>query len=157
MKKKVLLVLSTSGVSEEAVGYAVERARSDGAGLVALYLLESDAAGEVFDTFSDIGFIGEKPSTELSESIMKEYRQRGYEELGKVQIKAMEEGVDFEPLMEEGDLVPKVLRVIDSTGAYVAVVVKSTRKRALLKYFSRSVAEEIKEKAPCEVVIFKES
>ena len=157
MKKKVLLVLSTSGTSDEAVDFAVARAKTDGAGLVALYLLETSAAGEVFDTFSDIGFIGEKPSTELSESIMKEYRQRGYEELGKVQIKAMEEGVGFEPLMEEGDFISKVLKLIESTGAYVAVMVKSRKRRPLFKYFSRTLAEEVKERAGCEVVLFTES
>lgn len=157
MKKKVLLVLSTSEASDEAVDFAVSRARDEKAGLVALYLLETDAAGELFDTFSDIGFIGEKPSTELSESIMKEYRQRGYEELGKVQIKAMEEGVDFEPVMEEGDFKSKVLNLIESTGAALAVLVKSRKKRPLFKYFSRSLAEEVKERAPCEVVIFSES
>jgi len=157
MKKKVLLVLSSSEASEEAVDFAVGRAKSDGAGLVALYLLETGAAGEVFDTFSDIGFIGEKPSTELSESIMKEYRQRGYEELGKVQIRAMEEGVDFEPLMEEGDFTSKVLKLIEATGAYLAVMVKSKKRRPLFKYFSRSLAEEVKERAHCEVVLFTES
>ncbi len=155
MKKKVLLVLSTSQTSEEAVDYAVNRAKKEGARLVALYLLEAGLAGEVFDTFSDIGFIGDRPSTELSESIMKEYRQRGYEELGKVQIKAMEEGVDFEPVMEQGDFVSKVLGLIESTGATVAVLVRR-KKRPLFKYFSRSLADEVKEKAGCEVVLFTE-
>ena len=71
--------------------------------LVALYLLEAGAANDAFDTFSDIGFIGDKPSAQVSEAIMKEMRQRGYEELGRVQIKAMEEGVAFEPLLEDGE------------------------------------------------------
>lgn len=155
MKKKVLLVLSTSGTSEEAIDYAVSRAKGDGAGLMALYLLETGLAGEVFDTFSDIGFIGDKPSTELSETIMKEYRQRGYEELGRVQIKAMEEGVDFEPVMEQGDFVSTVLDFIERTGAAAAVLVKR-KKRRFLKYFSRSLAEDVKERAGCEVVIFTE-
>ena len=157
MKKKVLLVLSSSGASEEAVDFAVARAKNDGAGLIALYLLETGAAGQVFETFSDSGFIGEKPSSELSESITKEYRQRGYEELGKVQIKAMEEGVDFEPLMEEGDFAYKVLKLIEATGASVAVLVKSKKRRSLFKYFSRALAEEVKERAGCEVVLFTES
>ncbi|MFQ5735282.1 MAG: universal stress protein [Thermodesulfobacteriota bacterium] len=154
-KPKLLLVLSTSETSEEAVDYAVARSKEEGMGLIALYLLETGLASEVFDTFSDIGFIGEKPSTELSESIMKEYRQRGYEELGKVQIKAMEEGVDFEPLMEQGDFVSRVLGLIESTGAPVAVLVRR-KKRSFFKYFSRSLAEEVKEQAACEVVLFTE-
>ncbi len=155
MNKKVLLVLSTSGTSEEAVNYAVARAKKEGAGIIALYLLEAGLAKEVFETFSDIGFIGDKPSTQLSESVMKEYRQRGYEELGKVQIRAMEEGVDFEPLMEEGDFVKKVLGLIEKTHAVAAVLVKR-KERPFLKYFSRSLVDEVKQNAPCEVVLFTE-
>lgn len=155
MKKNVLLVLSTSATSDAAVGFAVERARKDGACLVALYIIESGLANEVFDTFSDIGFIGDRPSTELSEAIMKEYRQRGYEELGRVQIKAMEAGVDFDPVMEQGEFVDRVLQMIKRKDAHVAVLVKR-KKRALLKYFSRSLADDVAASAPCEVVLFAE-
>lgn len=155
MKKNVLIALSTSGTSEAALDYAVKKAKESKATLVALYVLEAGLANEVFDTFSDIGFIGDKPSTELSESIMKEYRQRGYEELGRAQVKTMEEGVDFEPLMEKGEYVAKVLEVIRKKEVILAVAVKRKQKR-LFKYFSRSLADEVKEKAPCEVVIFEE-
>jgi nucleotide-binding universal stress UspA family protein len=110
--KNILLVLSTSRTSEKALDFAVETAKREKASLVALYLLETELANEVFDRFSDIGFIGDRPSMQLSEAITKEYRQRGYEELGRVQIKAMEEGVPFEPLMEQGDYVEKILEVI---------------------------------------------
>ena len=87
----------------------MERAVKDGLGLVVLYIIDHDLADEAFDVFTDIGFIGDKPSSELSASLMREYRQRGYEEFGVVQIKAMEAGVPFEPLMEEGSFVAKVL------------------------------------------------
>ena len=155
MKKNVLLVLSTSGTSDAAVDFAVERARKDGAGLVALYVIESGLANEVFDTFSDIGFMGDRPSTQLSEAIMKEYRQRGYEELGRVQIKAMEAGVDFDPVMEQGEFVDEVLHMIKRKDAVVAVLVKR-KKKTIFKYFSRSLADEVAAQAQCEVVLFAE-
>ncbi|MBI4949674.1 MAG: universal stress protein [Deltaproteobacteria bacterium] len=153
--KKVLLVLSTSGTSEEAIDSAVNRAKKDGVTLVALYLLEKGLASEISEKFTDIGFIGDKPSTELSESIMTQQRQSGYEELGRVQIKAMEEGVGFEPLMEEGDPVSTVLSLIKSMEISTVVLVKR-RQKAIFKYFSRSLADDIKEKAPCEVVVIEE-
>lgn len=153
--KNVLLVLSTSGTEQSWIDIAVQRAVKDGLGLVALYILDKELADEAFDAFTDIGFIGDKPSSELSESLMREYRQRGYEELGVVQIKAMEEGVAFEPLMEEGSFVSKVLEVIERMDVSVAVVV-SRRERSLLKYFSRSFAQEVKDLAGCEVVILAE-
>jgi nucleotide-binding universal stress UspA family protein len=153
--KNVLLVLSTSGTAERWIEMAVERALKDGLGLVALYILDKDLADEAFDTFTDIGFIGDKPSSELSESLMREYRQRGYEELGAVQMKAMEAGVPFDTLMEEGSFVAKILEVIERMEVAVAVVV-SRRERSLLKYFSRSLAQEVSDRAECEVVVVPE-
>lgn len=154
--KKVMLVLSISGTPQEVIDYAVDRAKNEGAGLVALYILETGLADGVFDSFSDIGFIGDKPSTELSEAVMKEYRQRGYEELGRVQIKAMEEAVPFEPLMEQGEYVVRVLDVIRERDIGVAVVLRR-QKRRFMKYLSSSVADEVKSQAPCEVVVFTEA
>lgn len=153
--KNVLLVLSTSGTSGEVIDFAVERAKKEGSGLVVLYLLDTELAREAFDTFTDIGFIGDKPSSELSESLMREYRQRGYEELGVVQIKAMEAGVGYEPIMEEGGFVSKVLDLVTRMDVTLVVLV-SRRERSLVKYFSRSLAEEVKLRAGCEVVIFPE-
>lgn len=151
--KKILIALSTAGTPDKAIDYAVERARKEKTGLVALYVIDADLAEEVFESFSDMGFIGDRPSTLLSESIMKEYRQRGYEELGRVQIKTMEAGVDFEPLIERGDFAAKVLELVRRLDVKLAVVVKKGKK-TFLKYLSRSPADEVKEKAPCEVVIF---
>ncbi len=153
--KNVLLVLSTSGTDDAVIAYAVGRAKKDGAGLVALYILDPDLANSVFDNFTDIGFIGDKPSSELSEAIMKEYRQRGYEELGRVQVKAMEEAVGFEPLMEQGSYVEKTLEKIADRDVSTAVLVKH-KQRALYKYFTVSHADEVKKAAGCEVVIFVE-
>lgn len=155
--KNVLLVLTGTGTPDKAIEYAASTAAKEKARLVALYILEEGLANEVFDTFTDIGFIGDKPSQELSESIMKDYRQRGYEELGRVQIKAMEEGVEFEPLMEQGEFVSKVVEQIGRWDASIAVLVRRKKKGRLFKYFSRSLADEVKQKAAgCEAVIFEE-
>jgi nucleotide-binding universal stress UspA family protein len=153
--KNILLVLSTSRTSVKAIDFAVETAKKEGASLIALYLIETELAKEVFDRFSDIGFIGDKPSTELTEAIMKDYRQRGYEELGRVQIKAMEEGVPFEPLMDQGIYVEKILEVIRDRNIDAAVLLRR-KPSPLLRYFSRSMADELTETAPCKVFIFEE-
>ncbi len=153
--EKILLVLSTSRTSEKAIDHAVELAKEAGAGLVALYIIDTGLTDEIFDKFTDIGFIGDKPSTELSEAVMKEYRQRGYEEVGKVQIKAMEENVDFDAVTTQGDFVDNVLSAVDKHSVKTVVAVK--RKVApFLKYFSKSLVDELTQKAPCEVVVFEE-
>ena len=149
------MVLATSCTSDKAVEAAVEAAKAAGVKLTALYLIETELAKEVFDKFSDIGFIGDKPSMELTEAMMKDYRQRGYEELGRVQVRAMEEAVEYEPLLEQGDYLGTVMEVIEARGVSKAFVVRR-RPNALLRYFSRSIADELKEGAPCEVTIIEE-
>ncbi|MCK4738459.1 MAG: universal stress protein [Deltaproteobacteria bacterium] len=153
--KKVMLILSTSRTSTEAVNFAVKKAKALGGGLLALYIIESELTDELFDRFTDIGFIGDKPSTELTMAVQKEYRQRGYEEVGRVQVLAMEEGIDFDALTIDGDFTKVALQVIDERDIGLVVAVK--RKLSFLKrYFSRSVVDELTESATCEVVVFEE-
>ncbi len=158
MKKtetNVLLVLSTSGTPEAAIEHAVKLALDSEAKLVTLYPVDNELASEAFDSFTDIGFIGDKPSSELSESLMREYRQRGYEELGLVQQRTMEAGVEYEPIMEEGRFVSLVIEVIDRYNVSNAVLV-SRHERSFIKYFSKDMAGEVKKRAQCDVVIYPE-
>ena len=154
--KSVMVVLSTSRTSEKVLDFAVEKARELEATLVALYILEKGLANEVFDTFTDIGFIGDQPSVQITESLMREYRQRGYEELGKLQVRAMEAGVEFDPIMEEGEFVPTVLDNMEKKDVGLAILVRRKKKKKLLSYFTRSLVEEVTRRAPCEVVVFDE-
>ena len=151
----VLLILSTSRTSQDAIEYAVNLAKKEKAKLVVLYIVETELANEVFDKFTDIGFIGDKPSTQLTEAIMKEYRQRGYEEMGKVQIRAMEENVDFDAVTTQGDFVEKAIEVIERYKVDMAVAIKR-KQSVFLKYFSKSTVDELVEKAPCKVEVFEE-
>jgi nucleotide-binding universal stress UspA family protein len=149
----ILLVLSTTGTPDEAIEFAVKKAAKEGARLTALYIVEDELQKDAFDRFSDIGFIGDRPSTELGEAVMKEYRQRGYEELGRVQIIAMEAAVDFDPITLQGSYLTTVLDVIDERK--VTLVVTARRKRSKLsRYLKRSHAEELTESAPCKVIVF---
>lgn len=154
--KNILLILSTSRTSQRAIEHAVHLAKKEKAKLVVLYIIETELTNEVFDKFTDIGFIGDKPSTQLTEAIMKEYRQRGYEEMGKVQIMAMEENVDFDAVTTQGDFVEKSLEVIERYKIDVAVAIK--RKRSVfLKYFSKSMVDELAARASCKVEVFEET
>jgi len=153
MGDNILLVLSTHSTSDRAIDYAVRRAAEEGRRLVAFFLLESELAEEASERFSDIGFTGDRPTASLTESLMREYRQRGYEALGRVQIKAMEAGVDFEPLMGEGPYVSTILGAIESHDIGLVVIQKRKKEKSLLSYFRKGLSQELKEAAPCEVVI----
>jgi nucleotide-binding universal stress UspA family protein len=153
--KSIVLLLSVARMSEKALEFAVERAKEWSAELTVLYIIDTSLADEVFDRFTDIGFMGDKPSTQLTEAIMKEFRQRGYEDLGRVQVRAMEEGVGYNPMTVQGDFFRCAMEVIGQQKADMVVAVKR-RESALARYFYKSPVDEIKKSASCEVVIFEE-
>lgn len=154
--KNVLLILAGTKTPDAMIEAAAAIAKKESSRLIAVYILEPGKASEVFDTFTDIGFIGDKPTTELSESLMKDYRQRGYEELGRAQMKAMELGVDFEPDLEEGDYVSTALDAIEKWSVGVALAVRP-KKKHLINYFSKTPLEDLIAGAPCEVMVFDEN
>jgi nucleotide-binding universal stress UspA family protein len=153
--KSIILLLSVARMSEKALEFAVEQAKSSGAELTVLYVIDTSLADEAFDKFTNIGFMGDKPSTQLTEAIMKEFRQRGYEELGRVQVKAMEEGVAYDPITVQGDFFRCAMEEIERRKADMVVAVKR-RESVLARYFYKSPVDEIKKSASCEVVIFEE-
>jgi len=152
--KSILLVLSTTRTPDAAIDFAVAKAQEEGARLVALYVVEKELANAVFDRFSDVGFIGDKPSMNLTEAVMKEYRQRAYEELGRVQIKAMEAAAPYEPITREGDYLSQVLDVIGEYDVDLAVVVRK-KLSVITKYFLKPPSEMLKEQVSCEIKVFE--
>ncbi len=152
---KVLLILSNARTSLKAVEYAIDLAKKKNTKLVALFIIEKEVVSEVFETFSDIGFIGDKPSTKLTQVMMREFRQRGYEELQLVEGLAEEQNVTVEPIIEEGDFLGKALWVIDKYDIGSAVAIKKKRS-AIASYFIKSQVLKLEEQAVCTMEIFEE-
>jgi len=153
--RNILLILSTAKTSDKAVEYAIRKTRDIAGELTVLYLLDSTTAENIFDRFTDIGFIGDKPSTEITEAIMKEYRQRGYEALGKIQILSMEANVPFNASTLQGDFLKNSMKMIEEISPEIVVAVKKKRS-GIARYFSVSFVDELKTTSPCEVVVFEE-
>lgn len=152
---KILLILSTTRTSSGAVEYAVDLARRSKGELISLFIIETGVVNEVFETFSDIGFIGDKPSSRLTEAMMREFRQRGYAELKKVEELAREKGIKSHSIIEEGDFIERALWVIEKYHVDTAVAIKK-RRSAIASYFVKSQVLKLKELAPCPVEVFEE-
>lgn len=153
--EKVLLILSNARTSLKAVKYAIDMAKKKESILIALFIIETEVVNEVFETFSDIGFIGDKPSTKLTQAMMREFRQRGYEELQLVEDLAKEQDVTVDPIIEEGDFLDKALWVIDKYDIGSAVAIKKKRS-AIASYFIKSKVLKLEELAACTMEIFEE-
>lgn len=153
--KKYLLALSTTEYSKEAIDYAIDLARNKEAELKAMFILDSSVPGTVFENLTDIGFIGDKPSTELKEAISKEYEERAKEVLREIKEQAKKSGVPCETLLEEGDFTEKCLEAIARFSADMIILNRSRRS-----YFSRlffgSAVDSLLRQAPCEIKIYEE-
>ena len=75
--KTILLTLSTTRQSPKTIDYALKKAQKEKASLIILFIVDPDLPHLVLDKMLDVGFMGDKPSMKLYQSILKEYRERG--------------------------------------------------------------------------------
>jgi len=151
-----LLALSTQASSSEAIDHAVSLAGEKGAKLVGLFVLDAAVADAVFDNLTDMGFIGDKPGSDLRDAVVKEYATQATLQLESLLLKAKEAGVECESVLRQGAFAETVLEAI---GAYAAdmLILTRTRRSMLGRLFLGSNIDGLLRKAPCEIKIFEEA
>lgn len=153
--KNILLVLSTTRQSPKTIELALEKAKEAGANLTGLFILDSNIPEAIFETLTDDGFSGEKPSHQLQDSIFTEYRLRGEKKLEETGIMAAERGIPFEALTKEGDFMSQCIDVIESSNADLVILTRKKRS-ALSRFIFGSCVEDIKRETKCELLIVEE-
>lgn len=153
--KRIMLVLSTMRQSPKAIEYALQTAKKENAELVSLFVIDTNIPGSVFQRLHEMDLIGEKPSEELSEALMKEYRQRGYEKLEEVEKKAKKSNIHCATYIEEGEFADEVLKMIKKLSVSLVILTRSHRSNISRFIFGSAVNDLIKQ-APCEVKIVDE-
>lgn len=153
--KNILLVLSTTRQSPKTIDAAFERAKEENRGLTALFVLDSEMPESIFEKLTDIGFTGEKPSQQLQESILTEYRVRGDRKLKELESMALEMKVSFKTIIREGDFIKECLSVIDEENADFVIITRKKRS-SLSRFIFGSALAEISSKVQCEMLIIDE-
>ncbi len=153
--KNILLVLSTTRQSPKTIDLAVERAKKEGARLIVLFILDSGMPDSIFEKLTDIGFTGEKPSQQLYDSILLEYRERGKRKLMEIEEAVSGTGVPVECLIREGDFASCCLDVIREKGADLVILTRKKRS-TLSRFIFGSAIEDVEREAGCELVIVDE-
>ena len=153
--KNILLVLSTTRQSPKTIELALEKAKEAGANLTGLFILDSNIPESIFETLTDVGFSGEKPSMQLQESILTEYRLRSEKKLEETGIMASERGVPFEAITKEGDFMGQCIDVIESSNADLVILTRKKRS-SLSRFIFGSCVEDIKKEVKCELLIVEE-
>jgi nucleotide-binding universal stress UspA family protein len=148
--KNVLLVTVLGIETPNAIAYAVQRARDSGGELIALAVLDPDLGQRVATTLANVGFLGEKVSDNVVDTVAREQHTHAEELLRKVREQASNQGVECRILIEEGDPGEVCGRVIDAHDVAVAVLVAEKRSW-LTRFLSRSAAVNLPALAGCEV------
>ncbi len=153
--KKFLLALSTTKYSKEAIDYAIDLAKQKEAELKVIFILDSNVPGTVFEKLTDIGFIGDKPSTDLQEAISNEYADQAKKVLVEIKDQSSEMGVECQTYLEEGDFGSKCLESIARFSADMIILARS-RRSFFSRMFFGSAVDSLLRQAPCEIKIFDE-
>ena len=153
--KNILLVLSTTRQSPKTIELALEKGKEEGNSLTALFVLDSEMAGSVLEKLTDEGFTGEKPSQELHDSILTEYRERGKKKLEEIGKLAKEMDVPFTAIMREGDFTSECLAEIKERRSDMVITTRKKRS-SLSRFIFGSPIEQIRDESECEMLIVEE-
>ena len=154
-RPRILLVLSTTRESEKSVDVAIARAKESGGELLVLLVLDEDLPRNIVDHLTERGFIGNTPSSQLYDAILKEYEIQGKTRFEAVKRRAEAASVPCRAIMTRGSFAQQTLAVIRREGVTTAVITKRKRSN-LSRFLLGSVVKDLREKSPCEVLIVGE-
>lgn len=148
----VLLVTSPVVDAPKAVAYALRKAQETGAGLVALAVLDPELSQRVATTLTNVGFVGDKVSDSVLETLTREQHAQAEALLREIGTQAARAGVAFTPLIEDGDPSEVCSRIIETHCVRSAVLVAEKRSW-LTRFLSRAAAVKLPALAGCEVKV----
>src|SRR3989304_5396957 len=79
--KNILLVLTTTCQVDRAVEVAIDKAKNEKANLSVLFIIDASTPEGLVSRLSGFGFLGDRPSSDLTHAILKEYRDQGNKKL----------------------------------------------------------------------------
>jgi nucleotide-binding universal stress UspA family protein len=151
----VLLVVTPGAEAPKAAAYALQRARERGGELVVLGILDPEAHARVADALSEKGFVGERVSEDLVETLEREKRALAESQMQQLCEEAHRQGVVCRGRVEEGEPSEVCRRVVAEHG--IAEAVLAAEKRSwVTRFLSRSAPVRLPTLAGCEVHIVEE-
>ena len=153
--KNILLVLTTTCQVDRAVELAIDKAKNEKANLTALFIIDSSVSESIVSKMSDFGFLGDRPSSDLTHAILKEYRDQGNKKLDEVKWLAECLGISCQTFVEEGDYTELALKKITRFNIDYAVVTRC-KSSSISSFLFGSAMDRLVNKAGCKVEIVEE-
>ena len=152
----LMLVLSPTRHNPRSVDLAISLVQSTKRPLLAVFVIDTKVADAISGRIVDIGFLGDKVSTQLKEAILREYEERGRRELAEVRDRAKELGIECEVMIRKGDFVGTCLKIAKEKQVEDMIVSRAERSNVSRKLFGSAV-NVLLEKAPCPVMVVSDS
>jgi nucleotide-binding universal stress UspA family protein len=151
----VLLVVPAGKEPQRAVAAAIEMAKQRGGTLVVLAILDPSMPAYAASTLTDLAFMGEEVTDQVSATIAREYRTCASALLHAVTERAKKEGVAVSPLIEQGDTGDICRRVIRTYHIGITLLVAEKRSW-LTRLLSHRAAVQMPVLPGCEVRVMEE-
>jgi len=149
--KKILLILSFLRNTPKCAEAAIQLAKEKNSELVICFVLDIEFADKIAHKLTDEGWLGGKPSEQLYDSILNEYKIQSDLRTKQIEQSAIEAGVPVRTLIKRGDLLQETLKIV--TVEEPALIVISRRKRSKLsRLIFGSLVNALKQEVDCDVV-----
>lgn len=153
--QNVLVVIPAGKEPQSALLAAIDLAKARGAQLVALVVLDPNVSSRVASTLTEVGFMSDEVGSQVSNTLLHEYRVESEAILQGLAERAKKEGVAVTPLIEQGETGDICSRVIRTHQIGTAILVAEKRSW-LTRFLSRSAAMSIPALSGCEVRVMEE-
>jgi len=153
--KKILLALSTTRQSSKTIDYAVKIASDEKAELIILFIVDPDLPQFILDKMMDVGFMGDSPTKQLYQSILREYKERGQKKIKEISNAATSLEIECTTIMTEGEFVKECLKVIAKEKPEATILTRADRSN-LSRFLFGSAVNQLKQKSPCPIKVIKE-
>jgi nucleotide-binding universal stress UspA family protein len=153
---KVMLILSPTRHNPKSVDLALSLVKKTGRSLLAVFIVDTKVSEAISGRIVDIGFLGDRVSSQLKSAILRDYETRGRRELQEVKQRAEGLGIKCETVIGKGDFVKESLRIADEKKVEDIVVSRAERSNISRKFFGSAV-NELLERSPCPVMVVSDS
>ena len=153
---KVMLILSPTRHNPKSVDLAFSIVQKTKRSLTAVFIVDTKVSDAISGRIVDIGFLGDRVSTQLKNAILRDYETRGKRELQEVSERARELGIECETVVGRGDFVEESLRIAAEKQVEDIIVSRAERSNISRKLFGSAV-NELLERSPCPVMVVNDS
>jgi nucleotide-binding universal stress UspA family protein len=152
-RPKCLVVLTALRFSPDYGTAALRSAVERGEDVLLCVVLDPELPDTVCAQLADVGFLGERLTHDLQDTMAAEYRNRGLEHLHELTEEARALGLQAESIIREGPFLETVVAVARERGVQRVVVSRLDRPHVSRVFFGSDI-DRLVRRAPCPVEVF---